>query len=104
MSKPVTITIPHSLGREEARRRIAEGFERIGGQFGGSAGKALRTDWSGDRMAFDVKAMGQAVTGHVDVGDAAVAMEILLPNMLAAMAGMVKDRVAREGQLMLEKK
>ncbi len=43
MSKPIHITIPHQLGRDEARRRIAEGFERIGGQFGPAAAKALKT-------------------------------------------------------------
>lgn len=104
MSQPIHISIPHQLGRDEARRRIAEGFEKIGGQFGPSAAKALKTRWTGDRMDFDVKAMGQAITGSVDVQDAVVVMEVMLPAMLAAMAGMVKDRVHREGQLMLEKK
>lgn len=104
MSKPITITIPHKLTREEARQRIAEGFQKIGGQFGASAAKALKTSWTGDRMDFQVEAMGQSIKGHVDVQDALVAMEIMLPAMLAMMAGAVKDRVQREGQLMLEKK
>lgn len=104
MSKPISISIPHQLGRDEARRRIAEGFDRIGGQFGAGAAKALKTAWSGDRMDFSVKAMGQSVTGHVLVQDAIVVMEVLLPAMLAMMAGAVKDRVQHEGQLMLEKK
>jgi putative polyhydroxyalkanoate system protein len=104
MSKPIHISIPHQLGRDEARRRISEGFDRIGGQFGPSAAKALKTAWTGDRMDFAVKAMGQSVTGNVDVQDAVVVMEVLLPAVLATMAGMVKDRVQHEGQLMLEKK
>lgn len=104
MTKPITITIPHQLGRDEARRRIAEGFQKIGGQFGASAAKAMKTSWEGDRMVFSVKAMGQSVTGHVDVSDAVVAMEVMLPAMLAMMAAAVKDRVQHEGQLMLEKK
>ena len=104
MSKPITVTIPHSLGRAEAHRRIADGFANLGGTFGPQAAKALKTDWQGDRMDFKVAAMGQAVTGHVMVLDAAVAMEVVLPDMLALMAGPVKDRLQREGQLMLEKK
>jgi len=104
MSKPITVTIPHQLGRAEAHRRIEEGFANIGKSFGAQAAKALKTDWQGDRMDFNVAAMGQAVTGHVDVQDAAVAMEVLLPDMLAMMAGSVRDRLQREGQLMLEKK
>jgi putative polyhydroxyalkanoate system protein len=104
MSKPVTITIPHKLTREEARQRIADGFQKIAGQFGGSAAKALKTSWTGDRMDFQVEAMGQSIKGHVDVQDALVLMEIMLPAMLAMMANAVKDRVRHEGQLMLEKK
>lgn len=104
MSKPITITIPHKLSREEARQRIADGFQKISGQFGASAAKALKTSWTGDRMDFQVEAMGQSIKGHVDVQDALVAMEIILPAMLAMMAGAVKDRVRNEGQLMLEKK
>ncbi len=103
MSKPITVTIPHQLGRAEAHRRIAEGFGHIGESFGPQAAKALKTDWQGDRMEFKVAAMGQAVTGHVEVMEAAVAMQVLLPDMLAMMAGSVKDRLQREGQLMLEK-
>jgi hypothetical protein len=104
MSKPITITIPHQLGRAEAQRRIAAGFSNIGQSFGPQAAKALKTDWQGDRMDFKVAAMGQAVTGHVEVTDAAVAMQVLLPGALALMAGSVRDRLQREGQLMLEKK
>ena len=104
MSKPIHISIPHQLGRDEARRRIAEGFDKIGGQIGPAAAKALKTSWTGDRMDFAVKAMGQSVTGNVDVQEACVVMEVMLPAVLAAMAGMVKDRVQHEGQLMLEKK
>ncbi len=104
MSKPITITIPHQLGRAEAHRRIADGFANIGKTLGPQAEKALKLAWTGDRMDFQAAAMGQTVTGHVDVEDAAVAMEVLLPNVLGAMAGAVRDRLQREGQLMLEKK
>jgi hypothetical protein len=104
MSKPITVTIPHQLGRAEAQRRVAEGFGNIGQSFGGQAAKALKTEWQGDRMDFRVAAMGQAVTGHVTVMDTAVALEVVLPDMLVSMAGSVKDRLQREGQLMLEKK
>lgn len=104
MTKPITISIPHKLGRAEAQRRIAEGFASIGAQFGPQAAKALTTSWAGDRMDFAAQAMGQAVKGHAVVRDDAVDLEILLPAMLSMMAGMVKDRVQREGQLMLEKK
>ncbi|MES2344244.1 MAG: polyhydroxyalkanoic acid system family protein [Pseudomonadota bacterium] len=102
MSKPITITIPHDLGRAVARQRIEEGFGKISQQFGEAAAKALTKSWDGDRMDFAVAAMGQNVTGHLEVLDAAVHMTINLPNVLALIAGKIKGRVQKEGQLLLK--
>ena len=103
MSKAITINIPHELGRAEARRRIDEGFGRFSQQLGGAVG-ALDKRWDGDRLSFSLQAMGQAISGFVDVGDSAVKLELLLPNLLAMIAGKLKGQLQKEGQLMLEKK
>ena len=102
MSIPITVNIPHELGRAMARQRIEEGFGKISQQFGEAAAKALTKTWDGDRMNFAVAAMGQSVTGHLDVQDAAVVMTILLPNVLALIANKIKGRVQKEGQLLLK--
>jgi len=102
MSKPVTVTIPHELGREEARKRIEAGFGDLSRHLGGIG--AVTRAWDGDRLSFAFAAMGQAVSGHVDVADRAIRLEILLPNLLAMMAGKLKGRLQKEGQLLLEKK
>ena len=51
MAKPVTVTISHELGREEAYRRIDEGF----GKVADGLGFALKLDqhWEGDTLAFE---------------------------------------------------
>ena len=46
MSKPVVVTIPHELGRAEARRRIDEGAGNLTSQIG--AVGELKRDWQGD--------------------------------------------------------
>ncbi len=102
MSKPITITIPHELGAATARQRIEEGFGKISQQFGEAASKALTKTWTGDRMDFAIAAMGQQITGHLDVRDADVLMTINLPNVLALLAGKIKGRVQKEGQLLLK--
>ena len=51
MSKPVTVTIPHELGRAEARKRIEDGISRMGHQFDGVK---LTKAWDGDRLSFSV--------------------------------------------------
>jgi putative polyhydroxyalkanoate system protein len=103
MSKAITLSIPHELGRAEARRRIDEGFARLSQQMGATAG-VLSKSWTGDRLDFAFAALGQSISGKIDVEDAAVRLEVLLPNLLAMMADKVKGRLRREGQLLLEKK
>lgn len=100
--KPITIDIPHSLGAAEARRRLEEGFDKILSQFGESA--KLTRQWSGDRMGFSATVLGQTISGHLDVMADAVRMEINLPNVLAMLAGKIKGRVQKQGQLLLENK
>lgn len=101
MTRPLTVDIPHQLTRAEARSRIENGFGRLGAQFGAGAG-AIQHTWVGDRMDFSVAAMGQHITGALDVGDDAVRMEVNLPGFLAMIAGKVKERVKKEGQLLLK--
>jgi hypothetical protein len=103
MSKAITRTIPHELGRAEARRRIDEGFASFSQHMGAVAG-ALSKTWTGDRLAFGFAALGQKITGTIDVEDGAIRLEVLLPNLLAMMADKVKRRLKSEGQLLLEKK
>lgn len=103
MAKPVNVTITHELGRPGARGRIDGGIDKLMNSF---AGGMLTVDkhWNGDRMEFDAKAMGQHVTGHVDVNDDNVMIEVRLPLLLAGMAQKVADRIQGDGKLLLEKK
>ena len=49
-------------------------------------------------------ALAQTVTGVIDVGDAAVTMEIQLPGVLGLIASSFKSRLQKAGQLLLTKK
>jgi hypothetical protein len=103
MATPITISIPHQLGRAEARRRIEAGFGKIIHQLPGSGGTCSER-WDGDRLTFGIAAMGQTVSGVVDVLDAAVTIEIELPGVLGMIASGLKDRLQKAGQLLLTKK
>jgi len=102
MPTPITISIPHQLGRVEARRRIETGFANMIRQFGG--GGACTERWEGDTMTFSVGAMGQRLTGVIDVLDTTVTMTIELPGVLGLIAGGFKKRLEKAGQLLLTKK
>jgi Putative polyhydroxyalkanoic acid system protein (PHA_gran_rgn) len=103
MATPITISIPHQLGRAEARRRIEAGFASITQQLPG-AGGACSERWDGDRLTFSVAAIGQRIGGVVDVLDTTVTIEIELPGVLGLIAGGLKGRLQKAGQLLLTRK
>ncbi len=100
MATRITVSIPHQLGRAEARRRIETGFASLIGQLPGIGGTCSER-WAGDRLMFSVAGLGQTVAGVVDVLDAAVTMEIELPGVLGLIARSLKGRLQRAGQLLL---
>ncbi len=103
MSEPLTVTIPHRLGKDEAKARIAGGFSRAKTEFA----HLLKVDndtWEGDRLTFSAAALGQHARGTIDVYDGAVRLEVTLPWLLARFAKGVQRVVGQRGQLLLEKK
>lgn len=103
MPKPITVSIPHQLGKAEAIRRLQGGMGTLKQKFGGQIG-ALQDTWTDDRMDFRVVAMGQTVTGHLQVHEDSVFLEVNLPFLLAMIADKVRPFVEKQGRLMLEKK
>jgi hypothetical protein len=105
MPKPVTVTIPHELGKAEAKRRLAESFGSIRQQLAGGSIALAKVDetWEGDRMRFEATALGQHIRGHLDVGDTAVVVQIMLPRILGALAKLITRRVSDEGRQLLLK-
>jgi hypothetical protein len=106
MARPVTVNIPHSLGKDEARRRIEQGFGRLQQQLGGGmAGMLKFTErWEGDRLHFEGGGLGQKITGRLEVHADAVEVQLDLPEMLAMLADRITGALKKEGQKLLEKK
>jgi hypothetical protein len=104
MSKPITITIPHQLGAIEARRRIETGFAQLAAQIPGGKADQVHQSWNGDTMTFSAVAMGQTISGTMDVLGDMVKLDIVLPGMLGMIAGKIRDQLQKRGQLLLEKK
>ena len=102
MPTPITISIPHQLGRIEARRRIESGFSSMIRQVPGGA--SYQEHWDDDRLSFSVAALGQTLSGAVEVLDAAVTIRIELPGFLGTIASSLKGRLEKAGQLLLTRK
>jgi Putative polyhydroxyalkanoic acid system protein (PHA_gran_rgn) len=102
MSAPLVVSIPHRLGREEATRRLKAGLTRAA-----SSIPVLKVDeerWEEDRMIFRVRALGQAVSGHLDVADDHVRLEVTLPWLLQRFAEAAQVAIRNRGNLLLTKR
>jgi hypothetical protein len=103
MSKPLVVSIPHNLGKAEAMSRLQGGLTRLKSQFGDKIA-SVDESWSGDRMDFRLGAMGQAISGSLQVFEEQVRVEVQLPWLLAMIAEKAKNFIQKQGTLMLEKK
>jgi hypothetical protein len=102
MSAPLVVSIPHRLGRAEAARRLKAGLTRAA-----SSIPVLHVDeerWDGDRMIFRVRALGQAASGHIDVADDHVRLEVTLPWLLQRFAQVAQLAIKHRGNLLLTKR
>ena len=102
MSKPIIVDIPHQLGAAEAQRRIEQGFATFAAQVGGSAVANVRHVWNDGQMTFSFVALGQSITGAVDVQDTLARLEVTLPGILGLMAEAIRGRVETQGRLLLK--
>lgn len=101
MSAPLVVSIPHRLGREEAVRRLKTGLGRAAASI--PVMQVEEERWSGDTLAFRIRALGQIATGQVDVTDDHVEVQVVLPWLLQRFAEMAQATIRKRGQLLLTK-
>ncbi|MBX7482893.1 polyhydroxyalkanoic acid system family protein [Qipengyuania qiaonensis] len=98
------VPIPHSLGKEEVRRRLQSRSHEIG-QFVPGGMADVTTTWPHeDRMDLSVKAMGQGIDGCVIVEEDQVIFEINLPPALSFVEPMVAGAIRQHGQKLIAPK
>ena len=104
MSRPINVDLPHKLGRDEARRRIAGNIDQLAGQIPGGAAD-VKSRWEGDTLHLDIGAMGQSIGAEITVDERVVHCKFELPGMLAMFAGPIEAFLRRKGgDLLLEDK
>ena len=100
-TEPITVTISHRLGREEAKRRIDQGLAAIRGEIAPYV-KSLDYTWEDYRLDFQVSAMMQAITGRIEVYDDHVKVDLGLPRLLHLLARTIKGRIENHAARLLE--
>jgi hypothetical protein len=103
MSKPLVVTIPHRLGKEEAKRRLKDGLQRARTDYS-KLMSVQEENWNEDRVAFRLSTFGQSAQGTIDVGEDQLRIEVQLPWLLGALAEKLQPLIRKEGTLLLEKK
>ena len=100
MTQPIDVDLPHNLGKDEARRRIANNIHKLQEHIPGGA--QVQSGWTGDQLNLDVAAMGQSVAATIDVQDTKVRLKVLLPPMLGMFSGMIQAALQKKGSVLLE--
>jgi putative polyhydroxyalkanoate system protein len=99
----LTVSIPHQLTRQEARRRIESQIAQLQQQYASHLDH-LEHRWTGDRLDFAAGVMGMSITGNLRVEDQAVILEVVLPWVLATLANTAKQTIEQEGRKLLGNK
>ena len=102
MSTPVTIDVPHKLGKAGARERMRSRIGDLGSHMPGGVAN-IRSSWpSENEMAVEISVMGQVIPARMEVQDRLVRVHVSLPPMLAMFSGMIGAAVRTSGEKMLE--
>jgi len=87
----LSMQIPHTLGREEATRRIQEQLPKVRGRL-----TDLDEQWQEHTLTFHFKAMGFKVDGTLAVADTTADINVDLPMAAMMVKGMIEQRVRQE--------
>ena len=103
MAKPVVVTIEHGSTKDEVKAKLDTSLDEIRARLGPLVG-SIEQQWAGDALAFRLAALGQAVTGRIDVDERVVRIEVLLPGLLGYLSDRIGGLVQREGTALLDSK
>src|SRR3954451_16313694 len=100
MSHGIEVELPHKLGKDEARRRIANNIHRLEEHIPGGA--TVQSGWAGDQLNLKVNALGDSVQATIDVEESKVRVRVLLPGLLGMSSGTIQSMLQKKGDLLLE--
>lgn len=104
MAVPVTIDVPHRLGRAAARERMKARIGDLAGHMPGGVAE-IRSSWPGeDEMALEIVALGHSIPARLDVEETRVRVHVALPPMLAMVSGVIESAIRSGGEKLLEDK
>jgi hypothetical protein len=103
MSTPLTVSVPHRLGKEEAVRRLKGGMSQMATRLGALI-TVEQEVWEGDTLTFQMRGFGQSASGTIAVFEDSVRIDVMLPWLLAKLGERLLPVLKKETTLLLENK
>ncbi|MCW1383843.1 polyhydroxyalkanoic acid system family protein [Novosphingobium sp. KCTC 2891] len=98
------ISIPHTLGKEEVRRRLNARMGEAEGKAADIVGGMVSIDMSWvdqDHMKMDVSAMGFQVPCALEIEETALAFDVEIPAGLGFARKMIEGTIREKGEKLL---
>jgi hypothetical protein len=95
MGQPIDVDLPHKLGKDEARRRIANNIHKLHEHLPG--GGNVTSSWEGDTLNLSVAAMGDAIEAKLTVYADRVHCHFDLPGLLGMFAQPIAAMLKAKG-------
>lgn len=91
--KAVEVRVPHSLGRDEVKRRLDAAVVRARDEFGEKIGD-LNASWEGDdRLRLLLSVMGMQIDSEVEIQASELLVRLQIPGMAGLFAGQIKQGI-----------
>jgi hypothetical protein len=101
MAEPTVVDISHTLGRAEAKRRLAARIGDVPSMIPGGMAE-VKASWPSEyRMALEISAMAQRIAATIDIEDTRLRVTLELPAMLGFFAGAITSAVREHGTKLL---
>ena len=96
----IEMSIPHSIGQEEALNRIKKLLDNVQTQFSGQL-KDVQQDWKNNEGSFSFSVMNMPVSGKLTVNNGDVALDGKLPLAASLFQGKIKEVIMEEAKKVL---
>ena len=96
----LTLAVPHSLGSDEAKRRLKDKFTAALAEHQGRV-SLLREEWHDHNLSFAFQTFGMAVSGTVAVEPSQVKLDAELPFAAVLFKGAIEQRLREEVGVLL---
>lgn len=89
------VSVPHTLGQEEAIARLKTFLEKVKAKYGGQISN-LQENWGAESGDFSFSAMGFKTSGKVNIAQDKVEIDGSLPMMAMMFKGKIEDTIREQ--------